>query len=164
MAKGSSGIAADQLRSFVSRVERLEVEIKELNKDKAEIYAEARMNGFDVKALKKVIAARRMDHSDRLEQDAIFDLYMGIMEGEDIEDRTEERAEESVVDQAFKVGRAARQLAGGEKAQPSSVEIAGAIATLAKVNPQGANAIVEVNRALANDDTGLGFLNSVAAE
>lgn len=67
---------ADQiLRSIVERVERLEEEIKSLNEDKRDIYAEAKSNGFDVKVLKKIIADRRKDTAERQEFEAIYDLY-----------------------------------------------------------------------------------------
>jgi uncharacterized protein (UPF0335 family) len=74
-------VAADQIKAFVRRIEALEDEIRALNGDKSEVYKEAKGNGFDVKVLRKVVAARRQDHSERLEQDALFDLYMEALEG-----------------------------------------------------------------------------------
>ncbi|HET7413421.1 MAG TPA: DUF2312 domain-containing protein [Pararhizobium sp.] len=68
--------AGNRLRSFIERVERLEAEIKDLNGDKSEIYKEARGEGYDVKTMRKVVAARRLDPSEREEADALFDLYM----------------------------------------------------------------------------------------
>lgn len=73
--------ARDQLRAFVERIERIEGEIKELNDDKKDIYAEAKANGFDVKALKAVIAYRRKDPQEQEEHDAIFRLYLDTLEG-----------------------------------------------------------------------------------
>lgn len=77
----SHGVARDQLRAFVERVERIEADIKELNSDKSDVYAEARSLGFDVKVLKKVVAKRRMDSAERDEQDAIFDMYWDAIHG-----------------------------------------------------------------------------------
>lgn len=71
------------LRSFVKRVERVEEEIAALNADKSEIYKEARGNGFDVKALRKVVAQRKLDPSEREERDALFDLYWSAVHGDD---------------------------------------------------------------------------------
>jgi uncharacterized protein (UPF0335 family) len=71
----AASIAADHLRSLVARIERLEAEIKELNADKTEIYAEAKSTGFDKSVLKKLIAERRKPASERAEQDALLDLY-----------------------------------------------------------------------------------------
>ncbi|MBO9099468.1 DUF2312 domain-containing protein [Rhizobium sp. K1/93] len=74
-------VAADQLKSIVQRVERLEGEISDLNADKSEIYKEARANGFDVKAIKKVISKRKLDESKRDEEDAVFDTYWDAVHG-----------------------------------------------------------------------------------
>lgn len=76
--------AAQQLRAFVERIERVEEEIKELNADKSDIYKELRGVGFDVKAIRKVIAKRKLEPAERQEQDAIFDMYWAALHpGED---------------------------------------------------------------------------------
>lgn len=76
-----TALAADQLRSYVERVERLEEEIKALNDDKSDVYKEARANGFDVKVLRKVVAERKLDAHDRDERDTIFDMYWSAIHG-----------------------------------------------------------------------------------
>lgn len=68
--------AKDQLKSFVERIERVESEVREMNDDKSDIYKEAKSQGFDVKALKTVIARRRKDANEVAEQNAIVDLYL----------------------------------------------------------------------------------------
>jgi uncharacterized protein (UPF0335 family) len=72
-------VAGDQLQAFIERVERLREEIDVLNTDVKEVYAEARGNGFDVKVIKKIIAIRRMDHNERMEQEALLELYMSAL-------------------------------------------------------------------------------------
>lgn len=67
--------ANDQLRSFVERIERIEEEIKASNDDKRDIYAEAKSNGFDVKALKAVIARRRKEPGELSEFEALVETY-----------------------------------------------------------------------------------------
>lgn len=69
-------VAADQLRAFIERIERIEEEIAGLNGDKRDIYAEAKGNGFDAKVLKKVVAIRRRDQAERQEEAAILELYL----------------------------------------------------------------------------------------
>ncbi|MBK1841666.1 DUF2312 domain-containing protein [Azospirillum sp. YIM B02556] len=69
------GIAASQLRSIIERVERLEEEKKGLQDDIKEILAEAKGNGFDVKAIRAILRLRKMDQADRQEQEAMLDLY-----------------------------------------------------------------------------------------
>lgn len=68
--------AKDHLKAFVERVERLEEEIKTLNDDKRDVYAEAKGNGFDVKALKQVIRLRGQDKDERAEHEAILETYL----------------------------------------------------------------------------------------
>lgn len=70
------GIARDQLRAFVERIERLDEEAKCLNDDRKDVYGEAKSMGFDVKILKKVIAIRRKDHDQRMEEEALLDTYL----------------------------------------------------------------------------------------
>ncbi|QCO03057.1 DUF2312 domain-containing protein [Azospirillum argentinense] len=69
------GIAADRLRSFVQRIERLEEEKRGLQEDIKEIYAEAKGTGFDTKIIRMAIRRRKMDKADRQEQDATLELY-----------------------------------------------------------------------------------------
>ena len=63
-----------QIRSIVERIENIESEIKDRNADKAEIYKEAKAEGWDVKVLKSVVARRR-DPAATAEIDAMIDLY-----------------------------------------------------------------------------------------
>ncbi len=70
------GIAADRLRSFVERIERLEEEKKVLASDIKDVFAEAKGAGFDVKVLRKLISLRRMEAQEREEMDEILALYM----------------------------------------------------------------------------------------
>lgn len=70
------GIARDQLRAFVERIERLEEENKSINDDKKDVYGEARSMGYDVKILKRVIQLRRKDAQERMEEDLILDTYL----------------------------------------------------------------------------------------
>lgn len=70
------GISRDQLRAFVERIERLDEEAKALNDDRKDVYGEAKSMGFDVKILKKVIALRRKDDQQRMEEDMILNTYL----------------------------------------------------------------------------------------
>ncbi|OYD80963.1 DUF2312 domain-containing protein [Azospirillum brasilense] len=69
------GIAADRLRSFVQRIERLEEEKRGLQEDIKDIYAEAKGTGFDTKIIRMAIRRRKIDKADRQEQDAMLELY-----------------------------------------------------------------------------------------
>jgi uncharacterized protein (UPF0335 family) len=67
---------AQQLTSIVERIERLEEEKRALAEDIKEVYAEAKGNGFDVKILRKVVAVRKQDAAERVEQETLLDLYL----------------------------------------------------------------------------------------
>jgi uncharacterized protein (UPF0335 family) len=69
------GIAADRLRSFVERIERLEEEKRGLGEDITEVYAEAKGNGFDTRILRQIIKIRRMDKDDLDEQETLLEVY-----------------------------------------------------------------------------------------
>lgn len=69
------GVAADQLRSIVERVERLEEGKAGLAADIRDVFAEARGNGFDVRALRQILKLRKQDAGERDEQEAILDTY-----------------------------------------------------------------------------------------
>ena len=68
--------AKDHLKAFVERVERLEEEKKTLSDDIRDVYAEAKANGFDVKALRSVVRLRKQDVEERKEQEAILETYL----------------------------------------------------------------------------------------
>ncbi|MFC0282427.1 DUF2312 domain-containing protein [Camelimonas abortus] len=72
----STGIAADELRQIVERIERFDAEIADLNAGKKDVYAEARGRGFEVKIIKQVIALRRKDAAERQEHEAVLELYL----------------------------------------------------------------------------------------
>ena len=72
----TESVAADQLKSFIERIERLEEEKAGIAGDIREIFAEAKGNGFDTKAMRKILALRKKDFSERQEEEAILELYM----------------------------------------------------------------------------------------
>jgi uncharacterized protein (UPF0335 family) len=71
-----TGIARDQLRALIERIERLEEERQALSEDVKEVYAEAKANGFDTKTLRQVVRLRKQDVAERQEQEALLDLYL----------------------------------------------------------------------------------------
>ncbi|MBL4785056.1 MAG: DUF2312 domain-containing protein [Cohaesibacteraceae bacterium] len=73
---GASGIAADQLRSVVERIERLEEEKKAISDDIKDVYGEAKSNGYDTKTLRSIVRIRKQDDNERQEQEALLDLYL----------------------------------------------------------------------------------------
>lgn len=72
----SGGVAADQLRSIIERIEKLEEEKAGIASDIKDIFAEAKGDGYDVKTLRKVISLRKQDAAERDEAEYLLDSYL----------------------------------------------------------------------------------------
>jgi uncharacterized protein (UPF0335 family) len=72
-------VAGDELRLLIERIERLSEEIKNLNKDKSEVFKEAKDRGFDTATMKRVIKLRKMDDSTRDEAEALLATYLSAL-------------------------------------------------------------------------------------
>ena len=68
--------AKDQLKAIVERIERLEEEKKATSDDIRDVYAEAKGNGFDIKALRSIVRLRKLDTDERREQQEVLDTYL----------------------------------------------------------------------------------------
>ncbi|MGV6872806.1 DUF2312 domain-containing protein [Pseudochelatococcus sp. B33] len=71
-----SGVAADELKQFIERIERLEEEKTAIAGDIKEVYAELKGRGFDAKAIRKIVQIRKKPVEERAEEDAILELYL----------------------------------------------------------------------------------------
>lgn len=71
----TDSVAADQLRLLIERIERLEEEKAGISDDIKDVYGEAKSAGFDVKAMKTIIAMRKQEKHHRDEQQAMVALY-----------------------------------------------------------------------------------------
>jgi uncharacterized protein (UPF0335 family) len=68
--------AKDQLKAFIERIERLEEEKKAIADDIRDVFAEAKANGFDAKAMRTIVRLRKQDSNERKEQETILETYM----------------------------------------------------------------------------------------
>ena len=75
----ATSFSHDQLKSIIERIEYVEGEIKDLGKDRAEIYLEAKGNGYDLKALRAIVRMRKQDPNDRAEAETILETYMNAL-------------------------------------------------------------------------------------
>lgn len=73
---GHNGLAADEVRLLVERVERLNEEKKGLLDDIKDVYAEAKSRSYDVKALRFVVRQRAIAKERRDEERAMQELYL----------------------------------------------------------------------------------------
>ncbi|MFA7431494.1 MAG: GapR family DNA-binding domain-containing protein [Rhodospirillaceae bacterium] len=67
--------AAEQLRSFIERIERLEEEKGNIASDIKDVYSEAKGTGFDAKAMRAVIRLRKKEAHEREEEEQLLELY-----------------------------------------------------------------------------------------
>jgi len=78
-AQGATTVAAERLRSFLERVERLEEEKQTIMGDMKEVFAEAKGEGYDTKTMRKIIRLRKMDKAKRQEEEALLELYLAAL-------------------------------------------------------------------------------------
>ena len=74
-AEARYSFTVGELRSFVERMERLEAEKRDLADQQKEVMAEAKARGFDIKALRKILALRRKDPQEISEEEAVLQVY-----------------------------------------------------------------------------------------
>jgi uncharacterized protein (UPF0335 family) len=68
-------VAAEELRQFIERYERLEAEKKDIADQQKEVMAEAKGRGYDTKVMRKVIALRKRTPDDIAEEEAVLEMY-----------------------------------------------------------------------------------------
>ena len=68
-------VAADELRQFIEQFEQLEAEKKDIAERQKEVMAEAKARGYDTKVMKKIVALRKRDRDDIVEEEAILEMY-----------------------------------------------------------------------------------------
>ncbi len=74
------GIAKDQLKSFIDRVERLEEEMGNLRQDIKEVFDEAKASGFDVKTMRTVLRLKKVDPEERAQQEEMVKIYFDAID------------------------------------------------------------------------------------
>jgi len=72
-------VTANELRQFIERFERLEIEKKDLADQQKEVMAEAKARGYDPKVMRKLIALRKRDKDDIAEEEAVLAMYKAAL-------------------------------------------------------------------------------------
>lgn len=68
-------ITAEDLKSYIERIEKLEQEKRDVQDHIRDVYAKAADEGWDIKVMKQIIRLRKMDDDDREEQEILLDTY-----------------------------------------------------------------------------------------
>ena len=69
----------NKLKSFIVRLERLLEEKNNINFDIKEVFSEAKSMGYDPTIMRKVLALRKMDVDERLEQETLLKTYKNAL-------------------------------------------------------------------------------------
>lgn len=77
MSEGN--VAADQLRLFIERIERLEEEKKGIADDIRDVYSEAKSTGYDTKTMRAIVRLRKMESHVRQEAEALLETYKAAL-------------------------------------------------------------------------------------
>ncbi len=77
MSEGN--VAAEQLRLFIERIERLEEEKKGIADDIKDVYLEAKSNGYDVKTMRAIVRLRKLENHVRQEAEALLETYKNAL-------------------------------------------------------------------------------------
>ncbi len=71
-----AGVNSERLKSVIERIERLEDEKKGIASDIKDVYTEAKSVGYDAKIIREIIRIRKMEQTERMEQDELVQVYM----------------------------------------------------------------------------------------
>ena len=77
--ENDGNVAADALRNFIERIERLAEEVKGLNDDIKDIYNEAKSQGYDPKTMRAIVSLRKMEKNARDEAQALLETYKAAL-------------------------------------------------------------------------------------
>ena len=75
MSEANYRVTADELRQFIERFERLEMEKKDISDQQKEVMAEAKGRGYDTKVMRKIVSHRKRNQNDIAEEEAVLDMY-----------------------------------------------------------------------------------------
>ena len=75
MTEANYRVTADELRQFIERFERLEMEKKDISDQQKEVMAEAKGRGYDTKVMRKIVSRRKRYQNYMAEEEAVLDMY-----------------------------------------------------------------------------------------
>jgi uncharacterized protein (UPF0335 family) len=79
MSENTETTTANQLRSFIERIERLQEEKREISDQQKDVMSEAKSSGFEPKIIKKIVAIRKRNRSEIEEEEALMETYMSAL-------------------------------------------------------------------------------------
>lgn len=73
------GVAVEQLKTIIARIEKLEEEKSSISSDIRDVFLEAKNNGFDAPAIRQIIKLRKKNIQEREEQETILQTYISAL-------------------------------------------------------------------------------------
>jgi len=70
---------AEELREFVSDLEAVDAQMADLQRERKDIFTVVKSRGYDVKALRKVLAERKRDAAELAEEREVMALYQQLL-------------------------------------------------------------------------------------
>ena len=70
-----NGVDSRRLISFIERIERLEEEKKGVQDDIRDVFAQAKAEGWEIKAIREVLKLRKLNSAERDERDFLVEEY-----------------------------------------------------------------------------------------
>jgi len=67
------------IRDYVQRIERLEAKKREIAETQKDIYLEAKVRGYDTKAIREIVKIRKRDPQDYAEFEAVVEMYKSAL-------------------------------------------------------------------------------------
>lgn len=71
--------AAQELREFVADIEAVDAQMQDLQRERKDIFTIVKARGYDVKALRKVLAERKRDAAELAEEREVMALYQQLL-------------------------------------------------------------------------------------
>ena len=72
-------VTAEELRQFVERFERLEIEKKDIADQQKEVMSEAKSRGYDTRIMRKIVSLRKRDLEEVAEEEAVLSMYKSAL-------------------------------------------------------------------------------------
>ena len=72
-------VAAEELASFVDRIEAQNVRIAEETEARKEIYDELKARGYCAKTVREIVRLRKLAADERAEREAVLELYCSAL-------------------------------------------------------------------------------------
>ncbi len=76
---GHNSVAGEELKTIISRLEKLAEEKSDIAETIKDVFTEAKGRGFDNATIRTILKLRKKDASEREEEENLLDTYMNAL-------------------------------------------------------------------------------------